>query len=90
MLTKITDNKKFWLAVFLCVAGSALLFTGVFLPPVGVISSSVLGGSGELLLTGGAILGVDVAYSTKLKDIIKQIKDEEKLKNDNNSTITNN
>jgi hypothetical protein len=89
MLKKITDNKKFWLAVFLCVAGTALLFTGLILPPVGVISSSVLGGSGELLLTGGAILGVDVAYGTKLKDIIKQLKEEEH-KDEHNTTIAEN
>lgn len=84
MIKKVNDTKKFWLAVFLCVSGVALLFTGLFLPPMGSIASSVLGGSGELLLTGGAILGVDAAYGAKLKDIINQLKDEEKKADENN------
>lgn len=78
----VNDTKKFWLACFLCVAGVVLLFVALFIPPAGVLSTSVLTGSGELLLTGGAILGVDVAYSIKLKellsDYINQDKKEEK------------
>lgn len=84
MSIKVNDTKKFWLAVFLCVSGVALMFTGLFMPPIGSIASSVLAGSGELLLTGGAILGVDAAYSTKLHDIIKQIKNGEKENDENN------
>ena len=68
--TIISDKRKFWLACFLCVAGVALMFTALFIPPMGVLSTSVLTGSGELLLTGGAILGVDVAYSIKLKELL--------------------
>lgn len=83
MIKKINDTKKFWLAVFLCVSGVALMFTGLFMPPIGSIASSVLAGSGELLLTGGAILGVDAAYNTKLHDIIKQLKDGGETKDEN-------
>lgn len=68
--TIISDKRKFWLAAFLCVAGVALLFVSLFIPPAGVLSTSVLTGSGELLITGGAILGVDVAYSIKLKELL--------------------
>lgn len=84
MIKKVNDTKKFWLAVFLCISGVALLFTGLFMPPMGSIASSVLGGAGELLLTGGAILGVDAAYGAKLKDIINQLKDGETQENENN------
>lgn len=68
----ISDKRKFWLACFLCVSGVLLLFTALFIPPAGVLSTSVLTGSGELLLTGGAILGVDVAYSIKLKELLSE------------------
>ncbi len=76
----VNDTKKFWLACFLCVAGVVLLFVALFIPPAGVLSTSVLTGSGELLLTGGAILGVDVAYSIKLKELLSDYlnKPEEK------------
>lgn len=81
----VNDTKKFWLACFLCVAGVVLMFVALFLPPVGILSTSVLTGSGELLLTGGAILGVDVAYSIKLKqllsDYIEKKPEEEKKDN---------
>lgn len=79
----ISDKRKFWLACFLCVSGVLLLFTALFIPPAGVLSTSVLTGSGELLLTGGAILGVDVAYSIKLKELLSEYinKPEEQGKN---------
>ena len=76
----ISDKRKFWLACFLCVSGVVLMFVALFIPPAGVLSTSVLTGSGELLLTGGAILGVDVAYSIKLKELLSDYlnKPEEK------------
>lgn len=76
------DKHKFWLAVFLCVAGVALLFVGMLVSPVGVISASVIGGAGELFLTAGAILGIDAIYSKKLTDIVKEFTkaDEESQK----------
>lgn len=76
------DRHKFWLAVFLCVAGVALLFVGMLVNPVGIISASVIGGAGELFLTAGAILGIDAIYSKKLTDIVKEFTkaDEESKK----------
>lgn len=80
---KVSDYKQFWLAVFLCVAGVALLFTGMFLGVEGEIAGSVIGGAGELFLTAGAILGINASYGSKLTDIIQQIKREE---NENKGT----
>lgn len=78
----ISDKRKFWLACFLCVSGVALLFVTLFIPPAGVLSTSVLTGSGELLLTGGAILGVDVAYSIKLKELLSDYINQDKKEAD--------
>ena len=77
MKNVISDKRKFWLACFLCVSGVAMMFVALFIPPVGVLSTSVLTGSGELLLTGGAILGVDVAYSIKIKELLSNYLDKQ-------------
>ena len=68
-----TDNRKFWLSATMCVLGVALLFTGMIVDPVGVITSSVIAGAGEIFITAGAILGIDVVYSHKLTQIIKDV-----------------
>lgn len=70
----IRDKRKFWLAVFLCVAGVAMLFTGMFIPPAGVISGTVVGGAGELFLLAGSVLGIDAVYAHKLTEIINGIR----------------
>lgn len=72
------DKVKSWLASVSIVAGIALLFTGMLIDPQGVIDPTVLGGAGELLITGGAILGIDVVYSNKLRDIVKDLADNGK------------
>lgn len=77
---KVTDRHKFWLATGLCVAGVALLFTGLFVGTAGIISGSVIGGSGELFVTAGAILGIDAVYSKKLSDIISEVLKGEETK----------
>lgn len=68
-----TDNRKFWLSATMCVLGVALLFTGMIVDPVGVITSSVIAGAGEIFITAGAILGIDVVYSHKLTQIIMDV-----------------
>lgn len=79
-----TDNRKFWLSATMCVLGVALLFTGMIVDPVGVITSSVIAGAGEIFITAGAILGIDVVYSHKLTQIIKEITEDKQRNNDNN------
>lgn len=74
----VRDKRKFWLAAFLCVAGVALLFTGMFIPPAGVISGTVVGGAGELFLLAGSILGIDAVYAHKLTEIINGIKSSDR------------
>lgn len=76
------DKHKFWLAVGLCVAGVALLFVGMLVNPVGIISGSVIGGSGELFLTAGAILGIDTVYSHKLSQLLKDTMNSNTKPND--------
>lgn len=79
-----SDNRKFWLSATMCVLGVALLFVGMIVDPVGVITSSVIAGAGEIFITAGAILGIDVVYSHKLTQIIKEITEDKQRNNDNN------
>lgn len=58
-------NTQLWLGVFLAVAGIAMLFWGMLIPPGGVIDSSVLVGFGEVATFAGALVGVDYHYRFK-------------------------
>lgn len=50
------------MAVGLCVCGIILLFSAFWVPPVGIIDSSVLVAFGELLTFVGALMGLDYRY----------------------------
>lgn len=53
---------QFWVSICLVIFGSALVLAGFIVPPVGEISSSVLGAYGEILTLFGAISGIDYRY----------------------------
>lgn len=56
---------KFYTCTFL---GAGLLFTALFIPPVGVIETSVLYGAASLLVLAGVVEGADV------KGIIREVR----------------
>ena len=49
-------------AIGLCVFGTVLITTSFFVPPQGVIDSSVLVASGEVFTFSGALMGIDYKY----------------------------
>lgn len=53
---------------FCTLLGAALLFTALFIPPVGVIEVSVLYGGASFLILAGIVEGADV------KGILKEIR----------------
>lgn len=55
------------LAVLICLAGLTLLFLGLYAPPEGEISSSVLVAYGESLTFAGSLIGVDYHYRYRNK-----------------------
>lgn len=63
---KWTKEKKeqinYIIASVAILTGIVLIFCGLFLPPVGEISATVLTGVGEFLTFGGAILGINQVY----------------------------
>ena len=64
------NNKRFWLATFLCVAGVFILIASLVLPPAGVISASVLAPVGEVFVLAGGILGIDIAAAKNLRETV--------------------
>lgn len=61
------DKRKFWLGTVMALAGVAMLFTALFIPPQGEISGSALGAAGEIFLVAGSLLGLDSYFDFKLK-----------------------
>ena len=60
-----TLTAQFWLGAAATLAGLVLLFWGCFIPPKGVIDSSVLVAFGEVCTFAGALIGVDYHYKFK-------------------------
>lgn len=56
---------QLWLGVLLALMGCVLLWVGLFLPPTGIIHSSVLTALGEVFTFSGALIGIDYSYKYK-------------------------
>ena len=67
------------LAIFSVMAGIALIFIGLYLPPKGEIHNSVLTAFGLVLAFAGSILGISQHYSAEFDkfkfSVMQQIKD---------------
>lgn len=72
------ELKRFYLGVFMIVAGIIMLFIAMFLPPVGNISHSVLTAFGEISLLAGCLCGADVYVNYKIRKFIENNKQEKK------------
>ena len=49
-------------AILLVAIGAFLLIAGLFIPPMGVIHSSVLVACGEVAVFAGSLFGIDLHY----------------------------
>lgn len=56
---------QLWLGVCLAVIGILLLWVSFFVPPIGIIHSSVLAALGEVFTFSGALIGIDYSYKYK-------------------------
>lgn len=54
-------------AILLTLSGIALLFSGFWIDPQGLIDNSVLVAFGEISTFAGALFGVDYTYKFKIK-----------------------
>lgn len=64
------EKKRFWLGVCMVAVGTILTFMGFWVEPIGEISGSVLGATGEFLTLGGALVGADAYVEYRIKKMI--------------------
>lgn len=57
--------------------GIALVFISLFLPPLGVISPSVITVFGMFLGFVGAVWNIDIKYEYKTKELMRDVRREE-------------
>lgn len=86
MDTTTHKDIKFYFCVLI---SAALLFTALFIPPVGIIETSVLYGGSSFLLLAGVVEGVDVKGVIHEARLMKDVNlnsiqaEDEKNKNEN-------
>lgn len=65
----IKENIKFGASIALLVAGVVIVFTSLFLPPVGVVDASILTLIGENFCFVGAVWGIGQYTKLQIKKI---------------------
>lgn len=71
------DTAQFYMALALLIVGAfASLYAELFIEPIGEISGSVLGFTGECFSFAGGMLGIVTWVNGRLKDYDKRAKDE--------------
>ena len=56
---------EFYFGFICALIGIGLLWTSLFIPPIGIIDASVLAAVGEVLTFSGALVGIDYSYRFK-------------------------
>ena len=73
---EMKDNVKEWVifgsGIFVLVAGVSLAFLGIFMPPVGIISGSVLTVIAEFLTFAGSAMGIGSYTAIQIHRINKE------------------
>ena len=69
----VKDRFVYTLSVCSFSLGWILVFVGFFVPPLGEISSSVLGIFGTSLIFTGSCLGISMHYENQLEKIKKEV-----------------
>lgn len=64
------------IAVITIIAGLALLFMGLWIPPIGIIDNSVLIAFGEVATFSGSLLGIDYTYKYKTEKMKRNDEDK--------------
>ena len=81
----MTKEQKSWIqygsAVGMLVSGVGLTVAGFLVPPVGVISDSVLWYAAQTMIYAGSVFGVSVYVNERLSQFRKDLKKENDEKN---------
>lgn len=85
----LISNKRADARFYTCVVmGFIMCVISLFLPPIGVIPSSVCYVTGAFLITGGLALGLDIAGVIREIRLLKEfdLKNNDNNRNDNTQT----
>lgn len=69
------ETTTFFIAIISLIAGFVLAFCGMFIPPEGEIHESVIASFGTILLFVGSLLGIEMRYADKTRELKKFISD---------------
>lgn len=62
------------MALILLIAGIVLIFVALFIPPLGIIHSSVLWTLGQMFTLIGALMGVNAYYGSRISKLEDKVK----------------
>lgn len=68
---------QFMASLVVLFLGIVLVFVSLFLPPLGIISSSVITVFGMFLGFVGAVWNIDIKYEYKTKELMRDVRREE-------------
>jgi len=68
---------QFIASLVVLLFGIALVFISLFLPPLGIISPSVITVFGMFLGFVGAVWNIDIKYEYKTKELMRDVRREE-------------
>lgn len=86
----IKDKLSYILCCVSFTLGSILTFLGFFVNPLGIIDPSVLTSLGIFLSFSGALIGINVHYSTELRHFKSKVEYEINEKRKSKDTPTKN
>lgn len=72
---------KIWMAVGLVIFGCVMILAGFVVNPLGVIHNSVLIVVGEIFSFAGCVLGINMAYQSKLKSLENKLEIHKSINN---------
>lgn len=67
---------QFVMAGFMLIAGVALVFVSIFIPPKGVIDPTVITAFGLFLGFVGSVWGIEIKYDYKTKTLVHDVERE--------------
>lgn len=83
-LLSSVDTRSFYWAVGLSVVGCFLLVASLFIPPMGVIDTTIISAAGLVFTFSGAIVGINGNFNNKLAKFEFEMEDRYRKRDNEN------
>lgn len=77
------EKHRFWFGAVLALAGVALMFVSLFLPPKGAIDPTALGASGEIFTLAGVLMGLGPYVDYRIRKVTSMTNKKDLNENNN-------